>query len=216
MDGPTIQARVYAGYAKAANVIGLPYQQYRPLSANAPLSNLISTIKAAFDSTPNYKFTTPNEYGDPSWFGLINDASVLTGDYLISTNDIKFIAGKQFLLPVIAVDCNRKVKIVRQSVENNVGAVSYGGMIPAKEVEILGTTNNFWPASILVGGKSQTGVKLPGDTKQAGWRVLLPPSVPVTLNYGDIIIDDLDRRYVIESAEFTDLGWRIGAVEQHS
>jgi hypothetical protein len=216
MDGPTIQARVYAGYAKAANVIGLPYQQYRPLAANAPLGNLVATIKAAFDSSPNYKFTTPNEYGDPTWFALINDASVQTGDYLIGNGDVKFVAGKQFLLPVIVIDCNRTLKITRQQAQTTVGAVGYGGNVPSQEVDVLGAPGAFWPASILFGGKSQAGVGLPAGVKNIGWRILLPPSVPITIKAGDIATDDLGRRYAIDGAELTDLGWRINAQEVHS
>ncbi|MFD2271406.1 hypothetical protein ACFS07_10400 [Undibacterium arcticum] len=68
MDGATIQARVYAGYAKAAQVIGLTFSLYRPLSASAPLGNLVGTLKAALDSGPGYQFKAPNEYGDPTWF----------------------------------------------------------------------------------------------------------------------------------------------------
>lgn len=215
MDGARLQGLVYAGYSKSANKIGVPYNLYRPTNAFLPLG-LISTLNAAFSATPNYKFSKPNEYGDPVWVALLNDATTQTGDYVIGNNEKYFIAGKQFLTPVLAVECNRTVKIVRQVSETNVGAVSYGGMVPSKEVEILGTVNNFWPASILIGGKSQKGLNLPADTKQAGWRVLLPPSVPIVINYGDIIIDDLARRYVVESSELTDLGWRIGAVEQHS
>lgn len=216
MDGPTIQARVYAGYAKAANVIGLPYQQYRPLTANAPLGNLIATIKAAFDSTPSYKFTTPNEYGDPSWFGLINDATVLTGDYLIGTGDVKFIAGKQFLLPVIAIDCNSSVKITREAAPTAVGAIGYSGNQSSQETIILGGAGVLWPASILLGGRSQQGVGLPAGVKNAGWRILLPPSVPVVIMVGDIVTDNLGRRFAIDGAEFTDLGWRITSNEIHT
>ena len=219
MDGPTLQARVYAGYAKAANVIGLPYNQYRPLSANAPLGNLVATIKAAFDSSPNYNFKTPNEYADPLWMALINDATVQTGDYLVGTGaniDTKFIAGKQFLLPVIAIDCNRSIKITRENAASAVGAIGYSGNQPTNETDILGGAGNPWPCSILLGGKSQVGVGLPADVKNVGWRILLPPSVPIQILPGDIATDDLGRRYAIEGPELTDLGWRISATEVHS
>lgn len=216
MDGPTIQARVYAGYAKAANVIGVPYQQYRPLTANAPLGNLIATIKAAFDSTPNYKFTTPNEYGDPSWFGLLNDASVQTGDYLVSATDIKFIAGKQFLLPVVAIDCNSSIKITREIAPTSVGAIGYSGNQASQETIILGGAGALWPASILLGGRSQKSINLPAGVNNVGWRILLPPSVPVVIMAGDIVTDNLGRRFAIDGAENTDLGWRITANEVHT
>lgn len=216
MDGPTIQARVYAGYAKAAKVIGLPFSMYRPTAANAPLSNLVGTLKAAMDSTPNYKFKKPNEYGDATWYALIDDATAQAGDYLVNASGTYFIAGKQFLLPVIVVECNRSLKITRQQAQTGVGAVGYGGNVPSQEVDVLGVANAFWPASILLGGKSQQGVDLPAGVKNVGWRILLPPSVPITIKAGDIVTDDLGRRYAIDGAELTDLGWRINAQEVHS
>lgn len=216
MDGPTIQTRVYAGYAKAAKVIGLPFSLYRPLTANAPLGNLVGTLKAAMDSTPDYKFKKPNEYGDATWYALIDDATAQAGDYLVNANGTYFIAGKQFLLPVIVVECNRTAKITRQQAQTGVGAVGYGGNVPSQEVDVLGAPGAFWPASILFGGKSQQGVGLPAGVKNIGWRILLPPSVPITIKAGDIVTDDLGRRYAIDGAELTDLGWRINAQEVHS
>lgn len=216
MDGPTIQTRVYAGYAKAAKVIGLPFSLYRPLTANSPLGNLVGTLKAAMDSTPDYKFKKPNEYGDATWYALIDDATAQAGDYLVNANGTYFIAGKQFLLPVIVVECNRTAKITRQQAQTGVGAVGYGGNVPSQEVDVLGAPGAFWPASILFGGKSQQGVGLPAGVNNIGWRILLPPSVPITIKAGDIVTDDLGRRYAIDGAELTDLGWRINAQEVHS
>ena len=37
------------------------------------------------------------------------------------------------------------------------------------------------------------------------------PAQVGTVNYGDLIIDDLGRRYVVSSSELTDLGYRITA-----
>ena len=221
MDGPTIQQRVYAGYAKAARVIGIAYDQYRPLSALSPLGNKVATVKMAVDSGKEYSFTSPNEYGDPTWLALIDDATVLTGDYLVGNNsglnvNTYFIAGKQFLLPVLAIECNRSIKITRQQPVTAVGAVGYGGMVSTNEVDVLGTTGAFWPASILLGGRKQPAAALPAGVQNAGWRVLLPPSVPIAIMYGDIVTDDLGLRYAIDAAELTDLGWRINCNEVHS
>lgn len=221
MDGPTLQAKIYAGYAKAAKVIGIAYDQYRPASATQPLTNKIATVKMAVDSGKQYTFNSPNEYGDPTWLALIDDATVLPGDYLVGNNgglntNTYFIAGKQFLLPVLAIECNRSLHITRQAAVSGVGDVGYAGSTTAQEVDVLGTASALWPASILFGGKSQIGVGLPAGVKNVGWRILLPPSANVTILAGDTAMDDLGRRYSIEGAESTDLGWRLSAQEVHS
>lgn len=216
MDGPTIQARVYAGYAKAAQVIGLSYNLYRPLAANAPLSNLVGTLKCALDSTPSYNFKQPNEYGDPTWFALINDATTQTGDYISNAGGTYFIAGKQFLLPVIVVECNRMAKVTREIAVTAVGAVGYSGNQPAQEVDVLGAGGNLWPVSIQLGGNSRERTSLPAGVQNTGWRILMPPSVPINILAGDLVTDDLGKRYVIEGVELTDLGYRINAQEVHT
>ena len=66
MNGNQIQAKVYAGYAKAASVIGVSYNLFRPISPVAPFGNQVSTLLAALDSTSSYKFKEPNSYGDPT------------------------------------------------------------------------------------------------------------------------------------------------------
>jgi hypothetical protein len=221
MDGPTIQARVYAGYAKAARVIGVAYDQYRPLITSAPLSNKIASVKMAVDSGKQYTFTSPNEYGDPTWLALIDDASVQEGDYLVGNNggyniNTYFVAGKQFLLPVLVIECNRAIRLTRELPMTTVGVVSYSGSQPSQEADVLGAPGNLWPASILLGGKSQHAAELPAGVKNSGWKILLPPSVPIVITAGDIATDDLGHRYVIEGAELTDLGWRIMASEVHT
>lgn len=221
MDGATLQAKIYAGYAKAAKVMGIAYDQYRPVSAALPLGNKVATVKMAVDSGRQYSFTSPNEYGDPTWLALIDDATVQTGDYLVGNNgglntNTYFIAGKQFLLPVLAIECDHAIRISRQVANTSVGAVPYSGTTAASEVNILGAPGALWPASILLGGKSQAGMSLPAGAKQTGWRILLPPSVPVTIMASDIVTDDVGRRYLIDGAELTDLGWRINANELHT
>jgi hypothetical protein len=63
---------------------------------------------------------------------------------------------------------------------------------------------------VLQGTKGEKGgVALPGDVRDAWWAILLPFVPGVVLRSGDLISDDLSRRYIISSAELTDLGWRI-------
>lgn len=221
MDGATLQAKIYAGYARAAKSIGIAYDQYRPLSVSQPLGNKVATVKMAVDSGKQYTFVSPNEYGDPTWLALIDDATVAPGDYLVANNgglniNTYFIAGKQFLLPVLAIECNHSIRISRQASVSAEGAVDYSGLSRANEVNILGAEGALWPASVLFGGRAQGPMGLPTGARQSGWRILLPPSVPVTIGAGDVATDDLGRRYLVDGAELTDLGWRIQANELHT
>ena len=219
MNGNQIQAKVYAGYAKAASVIGVSYNLFRPISPVAPFGNQVSTLLAALDSTSSYKFKEPNSYGDPTWFALISDATTQTGDYLQNASGTYFIAGKQFLLPVILVDCNRLVRVTREAALSAVGALPYSGLNQAADTDILGTKGvptSYWPCSILLGGRFDKAGTLPADVRNEGWKVLLPPSVPVVIKPGDILTDDLGKRYTVTGAELTDLGFRMTAQEAHT
>ena len=68
-----------------------------------------------------------------------------------------------------------------------------------------------FPCSILQGTKGEKNdAGLPGDTRLPWWVILVPASVG-NIKYGDLILDDLGRRYVVSSPELTDLGYRITA-----
>ena len=222
MDGATIQSRIYAGRGRAALRVGLDCRQYRPLTVSAPLGNLVGTIKAAFNAgDDNYR--SANEFGDAVWHADLDGRLTRPGDYLVRVTDgqIWYVAGQQQLLPILMVDCNRSVRVLRQQqTPGAVGLLAYGSASPcdpATMAALLGTTTALWPASILLNGRGMTpSAGLPGSARMAGWRILLPPSIPVTIRAGDLAIDDLGRRYTIDAAENTDLGWRCNAQELHA
>ena len=229
MNAAQINAKIYAGRGKVALRLGLDYGVFRPVTAADPMTNQVTTIKAAFNSGDN-SYKSPNMPGDAFWYGDFDARVTQPGDYLVhpaNPLDIKYIAAQQSLLPIICVDCNRKVRLSRaapQGAAGTVGAVGYNGMCdaPAESSDVIGTNPASnggvfvgWPCAILFGGKSQAAIGLPGDVKNSGWRILLPPSVPVVLRAGDIVTDDLGKRYAIEGAELSDIGWRINAQEQH-
>jgi len=217
MDGATIQQRIYAGRGKAALRIGLAFNQFRPLSAASPLGNQIGTLLAAFNSGDS-TYKTPNLPGDPIWYADLDGRLTQPGDYLVRISDgaTWFVSAQQQLLPIVTIECNRSVRITRQLPVTEVGAVGYGGNAKPNEIDVLGNVGALWPASILQGGRKQAGVALPGGTAQAGWKMFLPPSVPITITAADILTDDLGRRYVIDGAELSDMGWRITSNEVHS
>lgn len=215
MDGNTIQQRIYAGRGKAAQRIGLPCRVLRPQIASAPLANLITTLPVAFNAMDS-SYTKASLYGKPVWYADLDGRFTAPGDYLVRVSDgaIWFIAAQQQLLPIVAVECNRRVTIARQASATVCGVGGYSGL--QDPTDYLGTADSLWPASILIGGRALSAIGLPSDVKEAGWRILLPPSIPVPIAAGDIIADDLERRFAVESAEQTDMGWRLTVNEAHA
>lgn len=215
MDGVTLQQRVYYGYAQAAQRLGLPFSQYRPLTASNAIAapNLLQTLQASFNAQ-DFKYGKPNGYGKPAWYCLADGRVLAVGDYLTGNGSTHFIAAMQPLLPILAVECNRVVTVYRPQQQPGVGAVGYGGNTAANETAII----TAFPASVLQGTKGENGdVKLPGDVRNAWWSILLP-NIPgaVYLRSDDVIVDEFARRYTVSSAEQTDLGWRLTALESET
>ena len=212
MDGATLQKRIYTGYAKAASRIGLQTYQYRPTSANNPLAlqNRLDSFTASFN-VEDMKYGKQNKYGHPAWYGLFDGSLTRVGDYLTNTTDgTFFIAAQQQALPILLVQCNRTITVIRPQQQTGVGALGYGGNTAANETTIMAA----WPASVLQGTKGEKGdAILPGDVRSPWWTILLPFWAGVTLRSADVITDDIQRRYVIRSAELTDLGWRLTVMQ---
>ncbi|MDE3023757.1 MAG: hypothetical protein KGI54_18230 [Pseudomonadota bacterium] len=207
MDGATLQAKVYGGYAKAATRIGLPFDLHRPTSATTPLPTKLATIQASFNNE-NFNYEHPNKYGNSVWYGILDGTQTQVGDYLIGTSDPStfFIAGMQPLLPILCVECNHTINIVRTTQQNAVGAIAYGGDTAANETPIM----TGWPCSILIGGRARRNdLNLPGDVDSPGWVILIPAYPGTIIKNRDIITDENGQRYIVIANEQTDLGWRL-------
>jgi len=214
MDATMLQEKIYGAYARAAQRIGPMYTLYRPNGAGSPIvpGNIVTTLAASFNAE-DMSYGKPRGYGQAAWYCLADGTQLQVGDYLVNLADAAesyFIAAMQNALPILAVQCNRSVRIGRMPVENGAGYVGYAGVVQSEERDALGaagaegTFGSGWPASILLGGK------------QSGVTILLPTSVPLAIAQSDVIQDDMERDYAISSAELTPLGWRIEANEEHS
>lgn len=205
MTCPSIQSQIWNGYGEAAAVLGSPYLFYRPAGGQFVGDELFTRPVAL--NAEDMKFSRPNKYGKSTWYALLDGNGVAVGDYFIGQLGTFFIAAMQPLLPILAVECNRTVTLSRVAPETGVGAVGYSGMTAENEIPFASAV----PCSILQGTKGEKNeVGLPGDTRLPWWSILMPASVG-SVNYGDLIIDDLERRYIVSSAELTDLGYRITA-----
>lgn len=215
MDGARLQERIYRGRGKAAHHIGRPCAVFRPNNPTAPLTNQIAQFNVAF-AAADQSYLKPNLYGKPVWYADYDGRHTKPGDYVvrISDNQVWFIAAQQQLLPIVAISCNASIVVRRQAQSTTFGAEGYSGIIDPNYV--LGSLDSPWPASILIGGRALAAVGLPADVKESGWRILLPASVPLTIEAGDRLDDDQSRGFWVESAELTDLGWRLTANEAHA
>ncbi|QAY85395.1 hypothetical protein [Pseudomonas arsenicoxydans] len=209
MNGTKLQSKIYIGYGKAAKRIGFDYQQFRAASASNPLSSTaLQTLPASF--TTNFSYSAPNKYGQATWLGLFDARTFEPGDFLVGRQGTFFIAAMQDTLPIYCVQTNRVVSVLRVGMDAGVGLGGWAGDTPASEAVLM----QGWPASVLQGTKGETNdAKLPGDVKTPWWAILMPVWPGIVLRTSDIIRDELGRKYVISSAELTDMGWRITAMQ---
>jgi hypothetical protein len=206
MNGTTLQARIYSGYAKAAQRIGLPFDLYRPTGPTNPLNpaNKLATLPASFRVDDHYR--EAQVYGKSMWLAYLDDSQTQPGDYLVGASATYFVAAQKPLLPVLTVACTRTVSVVRIAVPTGFGALDYGGIIDGTEVPLM----TGWPASVLQAGKGgRNEVNLPADVQAPGWTMLLPAWPGVVIEPSDIITDDLGHRHIVSVPELTDLGWRL-------
>lgn len=222
MDAALIQQKIYKGRGKAALRIGLACNVFRPIHAATPLDNQITTLLAAFN-VRDATYTKADDFGKAAWYADYDGTQTQAGDYLVRQfdNATWYVSQQAQLLPIALVQCERKIYLTRPPADapGVVGALPYSGVVACggdpDMNAALGTAETPWPCSILLGGRALNALPLPTSVKEGGWRIYLPPSVPIVIEASDTLIDDLGRRYIVESAELTDLGWRINANEAH-
>ena len=199
-----LQDVIARSLGSAARHIGATCQAFRPSCAIEPLApeNRYLRLNAAF-TQDNLSFRSPVGYGHATWSGIFDSAYTRPGDYLTGPAGIFFISAQQKLLPTSCVLTTGTVSITRAAAPEVVGINPYGGFVSVMATPVI----TAWPASILFAGSGAPG-DLPGDASVPTWTILLP-STPAPLNPADLITDDRGFRYVISSAEFTSLGWRI-------
>lgn len=217
MDAAKLQTKIYAGYAAAAKRIGYVYDVYRPAAAADPLTAKVASLNASF-SAQEWTYTRPNLPDKPYWYCLIDGRLTQVGDYLVHGQNIYFIGGMQDNLPILTVGCNRRVWVTRPAAQSAVGNVGYSGMCASEDTFVLGSAGGVggWPAAELFGGKTRTHAELPASGDEHGFRIWLPASVPIVPQSGDIVIDDLGRRFSIGGAEATEQMWRLDVTEVHA
>ena len=203
MDGATLQDRLSRGMGAAARVFGLPYDVFRAGGVEAPLASerRVLRMMAAFDGgDPGYR--RPRGY-ERALRGTFDGDCVRVGDYLVGDRGVLFIAGMPALARPLCVLTNAVVDVVRAAGPGLPGLNGYGGVRDGGVKAVLAG----WPAQVLDGAAGMRGA-LPEDGGQSGWSVLLPVT-PVPIHGSDLLRDGDGRRFLVRTAERSELGWRL-------
>lgn len=209
----SIYAAIDQGYAVAGNVLGTPYQQFRPYGPNDPLSplNAKGDLSVWLTADPKLMGGQQSQYGKPVWYGAFGRDATQAGDFLTGALGIFFLASLSIpSAPIMLVQCNDTVSVARMTSDFTPGA-NAGEDGDATETVFAAN----WPCSLLQMGSgskmSGSSFKLPSDAKVPGCAILLPPIPGVTIEQNDILTDQEGARWAVTMAEFTDLGWRLAA-----
>lgn len=167
----------------------------------------------------DYLVPVPFEYADnsplnePSRLGFDVAGALSTGEPeysngFIGDKNVYFVGAEEYLLPILGVNCNRTLTIIRPTQAVGAGYQGYAGYTPPTSLTIM----SGMPASVLEEGTAGGApTKLPTDTKEPRYIILMPNLGNVILRSDDIVVDDLNQEYVITDAELTFLGWRVVA-----
>lgn len=209
MQLSTIQAKVYAGYAKAAQFVGSSYAVLRASGANNPLAGSpVATLMAQL--TPHgqnqFGFNKPSDFKSPMFHAMLDGSQINIGDYLQGAQ-LYFVAGLDSLQPPLAILCNGTFSLYERPETSGEGVKNYGGDEAATNTALALN----WPCSALMGSRAVTGQTLPGDAGFGTFEFKLPSTFPVTILPAMIIVDGLGARYIVQVAEKTSYAWRVTA-----
>jgi hypothetical protein len=216
MDGPGVDQKIRFGYYKAAQKLGKDFSLYRasnPISPIDPL-NLQGVVKCAF--TISWDWMKANRPGNAIWY-LLTDGQESSGilnvrecDFLVDVKQTFFVLAKQYQMPMLAVECNSILRIIRPDQTLGPGIQPYGGYLPANSQLLV----DEMPASTLLDRIGSNAItKLPTDSKQSSWVILMPNIDSTDIKTGDIVIDESNQQYLITLSERTDFIWRIKAMQ---
>jgi hypothetical protein len=218
MSGTAIASVFALGPRITAQVLGLPFAQYRcgNIGPVIQTNNLIATLPAWITADAKLSAATAFAYGKPSGYAAIDPALTLVGDYLVGSITVSgpsetfFIASQDIPAPIQVIRCNHTLIVSRmQSTITPGGSGQYGGDVTA-DATVIATG---WPGSLLSTGSKTTpnAMALPSDAKLGTFTILLPGNIPGPLFANDTITDEMGNRYVLSAAEISPLGWRLTA-----
>ena len=213
MSGTALQPLYDLGYAITAQILGVPYAQFRANGPNTPtmIERQIGTLLAWITTDPKLQGTNQTQYGKPGFFGAFERDDAQVGDYLVGQDGTYFVTALDYPAPASLIKCNAIISIARASDTLSAGSSGvYGG-------SALDTATPFmtgWPCyagQLGTGrGSSPSGLQLPSDAKLPDTILLIPSTCP-EIRFNDVITDDEGVRSTVNSVELTSLGYRLSA-----
>jgi hypothetical protein len=209
MDSQRLQDRLYYGLGIAAHRTGDSTDAFRPNGPINPIGESNRFLRLAASFLPmDGGAARANGYGAALWQGIFDAAYTRPGDYLVQQQRTFFIAAQQPLLPVLCIQTNRTISVLRPNQQTAPASNPYGGYTDNQAATLMGG----WPASVIgVNGKGEPAAGLPTDQIIPLLAILMPAAQFVSLAPGDLISDDLGRTAVITGSELSGLGWRLTA-----
>jgi hypothetical protein len=209
MQSAALQDRYYLALGRAARQVGASADIYRPAGAHCPTKGENRFLRmAAYFTSSTGSVESPNGYGNPLWHGIFDGSYTRVGDYVKADGHLYFIVSQRAFLPILCVEANRTISIVRPRPVTDLSIGQYGGITSGALVSVM----REWPASVLSGhitGGQAAG--LPTDRPIPSLTVYIPAVEGMNLSPGDLMTDDLQRTAVIIASERTSLGWRVTA-----
>jgi hypothetical protein len=204
MDGATLQARIYSGYAKAAARIGLPHDVYRSASMLNPLAvanRLISALPASM--TTGMAYSAYNKPKIPDWILIADASQLIIGDWLVGGQGTFYVSDMQPLLPIPVVQCNHVVNIMRPS-------YSIAGSLEQTETQIASAFPVFMQSKR---DKDHTPAGFPTATESATslpmWITYINAHRVSDIQKNDVIVDENGARYIIDVPDLTSFGYIV-------
>lgn len=194
--------RKWSAYGRIIAGQKTSYTHHRPTTALNALPSSIGSVLATFSGTTEFSNMKSSPYGKSVWWGVFDGSGVAVGDYLIGQYGTFFVATQEANLPMLCVQCNRTISVFKTSLASKTHTGADALM-------------SGWSCSILEAGRKGGDVDIGDSLGQGTWQILLPHFSGITITTSNTLTDDMGNRYMIRTAELSDLGWRIWATRMH-
>ena len=219
MDQAMIQARLDAGYGRAAARLGASCAIYRPDAHQAAIPAMdarwnMGSVAAWFGGDANFALVRPRVAEKPQVYVAVDRSVLQAGDYLLDPEgNTYFLGSMQPLMATPAIWCNRALTLQRPSIAP--GANFYGGNAAGNIATLL----TAWPGFVAARTRGiEPEGKLPVETRLGATVLYLPPTPGVEILPNDILADDQadPMRYTVTQASGSDWGWIVEAYDSRA